>query len=67
MSNKQINLSDFSDEQNMLEDDLLNKIKDACDVDNETFEHYITNDEAGAIYIEIGELFLLNKEILDEV
>ena len=27
MSNKQINLSDFSDEQNMLEDDLLNKIK----------------------------------------
>ena len=27
MSNKQINLSDFSDEQNMLEDDLLNKIR----------------------------------------
>ena len=27
MSNKQINLSDFSAEQNLLEDDLLTKIK----------------------------------------
>ena len=41
MSNKQINLSDFSDEQNMLEDDLLNKIKEYNNFININFDRNI--------------------------
>lgn len=41
MSNKQINLSDFSDEQNMLEDDLLNKIKEYNNFININFDKNI--------------------------
>jgi hypothetical protein len=43
MSNKQINLSDFSDEQNSLEDDLLNKIKEYNNFININFDRNIYN------------------------